>query len=291
MLQFMGGRMITADQEKWILEKAYVPEHIVSLMVIVSKGQPFLSDGFLFFVGDNWGILVGYPLNSEFSPEIFTTTFKDVTSRFPSRYWWVIAPSLPEEVFSSCGERQSDTYYKLSFDDFDVQGTLRRVAEKATSRLMVEVTRVMTPEHEGLITEFIERENPGSLIREFYHAMPDYVIRSETSLVLNARDFNGLLSAFYVLDFAANDFATYVVGCHSKERYVSHASDLLFFEMVNMAREYGKGYINLGLGVNPGIRRFKEKWGGKPSLSYEFCEYRSGIPNIPSMIDSLMSRL
>ena len=260
-------------------------------MVIVSKGQPFLSDGFLFFVGDNWGILVGYPLNSEFSPEIFTTTFKDVTSRFPSRYWWVIAPILPEELLSSCGERQSDTYYKLSFDDFDIKGNLRRVVEKATSRLMVEVTRVMTPEHEGLITEFIERENPGSLIRELYHAMPDYVIRSETSLVLNARDFNGLLSAFYVLDFAANDFATYVVGCHSKERYVSHASDLLFFEMVNMAREYGKGYINLGLGVNPGIRRFKEKWGGKPSLPYEFCEYRSGIPNIPSMIDSLMSRL
>jgi len=291
MLQFIGVHMITPDQEKWILEKAYVPEHIVSLMVIISKGQPFLSDGFLFFVGDNWGILVGYPLDSEFSSESFARVFTYATSGYPSRYWWVIAPSLPEELLSSCGERQSDNYYTLSFDDFDGKDTLRRVAEKATSRLMVEVTRSMTPEHEGLISEFIKRENSASLIREFYRAMPDYVLRSETSLVLNARDFNGLLSAFYVLDLAANDFATYVVGCHSKERYVSHASDLLFFEMVTMAREYGKGYINLGLGVNPGIRRFKEKWGGKPSLPYEFCEYRSAIPNIPSMIDSLISRL
>jgi hypothetical protein len=58
-----------------------------------------------------------------------------------------------------------------------------------------------------------------------------------------------------------------------------------------MAREYGKGYINLGLGVNPGIRRFKEKWGGKPSLPYEFCEYRSGIPGMRTMINSLLSRL
>lgn len=287
----MRDSMITTDQEKWILEKAYVPEHIVSLMEIISKGQPFLSDGYLFFVGNNWGILVGYPLDSEFSPKTFASIFRDIISRYPSRYWWVIAPTLPEELLSSCGERQSDTYYTLNFDDFDVKGNLRRVAEKASSRLMVEVTRAMTPEHEVLIAEFIERENPGSLIREFYHAMPDYVIHSETSLVLNARDFNGLLSAFYVLDFAANDFAVYVVGCHSKEHYAPHASDLLFFEMVNMAREYGKGYINLGLGVNPGIRRFKEKWGGKPSLLYEFCEYRSGIPNITSMIDSLMSRL
>jgi hypothetical protein len=287
----MRGKMITADEEKWILKKAYVPEHIVSLMVIISKGQPFLSNGYLFYVGDNWGILVGYPLDSEFSPKSFAGAFAYVTSGYPSRYWWIIAPSLPEELLSSCGERQSDAYYRLTFEDFEDKDRLRRVAERATSRLMVEVTRGMTPEHEDLISEFIEKENPGSLIREFYRAMPDYVLRSETSLVLNARDFNGLLSAFYVLDLAANDFATYVVGCHSKERYVSHASDLLFFEMVNMTREYGKEYINLGLGVNPGIRRFKEKWGGKPSLPYEFCEYRSGIPNITSTIDSLISRL
>ena len=291
MLQCIRNSMITDDQERWILKKAYVPEHIVSLMTIISKGQPFISDGYLYYVGDTWGILVGYPFDSEFSQENLMITFKDVTFRHQGLSWSIIAPRLSPELLSTCGEHQSDTYFTLTYKDFDSKETLRRVAEKATSRLMVEVTRAMTPEHEVLITEFIEREQPSSLIREFYHAMPDYVIRSETSLVLNARDFNGLLSAFYVLDFAANDFATYVVGCHSKERFVSHASDLLFFEMVNMAREYGKKYINLGLGVNPGIRRFKEKWGGKPSLPYEFCEYRSGIPNIPSMIDSLLSRL
>jgi len=65
-----------------------------------------------------------------------------------------------------------------------------------------------------------------------------------------------------------------VIGCHSKKNYVPHASDLLFFEMLTLAKEYGKNYINLGLGVNEGIRRFKEKWGGVPFLRYEFCEYR-----------------
>jgi hypothetical protein len=149
----------------------------------------------------------------------------------------------------------------------------------------------MTSEHATIIKEFIAREDPASLIREFYHAMPDYVLHSETVLVLNARDFNGFLSAFYVLDFAAHDFTTYVVGCHSKDRYLPHASDLLFFEMVNMARESGKGYVNLGLGVNPGIRRFKEKWGGKPTRPYEYCEYRSGILGVRTMIDSFLTRL
>lgn len=283
--------MITSDQAKWVLEKAYVPEHIVSLMTIISKGEAFLSGGYLYFVGDTWGILVGYPLDSEFSSENFMVIFKDVNLLHSNRSWSIIAPRLPPELLSSCEEHQSDVYYTLSYDDFDSKGSMRRVAEKATSRLMVEVTREMGPEHETFIKEFVEREKPDSLIEEFYHAMPDYVLHSATALVLNARDFNGVLSAFYVLDLGADNFATYVVGCHSKEHYVPHASDLLFFEMVNLARESGKAYVQLGLSVNAGIRRFKEKWGGKPTLTYEICRVRSSLPGVRTMIDSLLSRL
>jgi hypothetical protein len=39
-----------------------------------------------------------------------------------------------------------------------------------------------------------------------------------------------------------------------------------------MSSEHGKGYIHLGLGVNSGIRRFKEKWGARPTRSYKMCE-------------------
>jgi hypothetical protein len=35
-----------------------------------------------------------------------------------------------------------------------------------------------------------------------------------------------------------------------------------------------QAFLHLGLGVNAGIRRFKEKWGGAPTLAYEFCEWR-----------------
>jgi len=36
--------MITLEEERSILSKAYVPEHIVSLMTILSKGEPFLIE-------------------------------------------------------------------------------------------------------------------------------------------------------------------------------------------------------------------------------------------------------
>jgi hypothetical protein len=39
--------------------------------------------------------------------------------------------------------------------------------------------------------------------------------------------------------------------------------------MVDISHSKGKKAINLGLGINSGIRRFKEKWGGVPFLTSE----------------------
>ena len=57
--------------------------------------------------------------------------------------------------------------------------------------------------------------------------------------------------------------------------------------MVNIAQSSGKSAINLGLGINPGIRRFKAKWGGVPFLS---CE-TALISRAPSDLDSLAKKL
>ena len=54
--------MISPVEEAYVLARAYVPEHIVSLMALISKGDPFLIEDHLGLVKDNWLILVGYPL-------------------------------------------------------------------------------------------------------------------------------------------------------------------------------------------------------------------------------------
>ena len=113
--------------------------------------------------------------------------------------------------------------------------------------------------------------------------MPEYLANSKHSIVLNAWRKKDL-AAFYIIDLAAKNFSTYVVGCHSKNRYVPGASDVLFLEMIRISREYGKNYIHLGLGVNKGIQRFKQKWGGIPSRRYEMCEIVLGKPSILDMI-------
>jgi hypothetical protein len=283
--------MISPEDKAYILERAYVPEHILNLMVPISKGEPFLKEDHLVFVKDNWLILVGYPLEGNFSQERCERILEQAVETNRPEYLWFIGPETPPSLQGSCKERQTDQYYKFDLNQTKLKPSLQRVADKASKELIVERGHSISKEHEGLISELLKREKLPPRLRELYRAMPDYVAHSSTACVLNARDKNGKLCAFFVVELGAKNFSTYVLGSHSKKHYVSHASDFLFLEMIKLTREHGKNTINLGLGVNEGIRRFKEKWGGIPFLNYEFCERYYGYTRTVSLIKSLEGKL
>jgi hypothetical protein len=283
--------MLTQEEEAHVLSKAYVPEHILNLMVPISKGEPFLKEEHLVFVKDNWLILVGYPLEGNFSQEKCERILKQAVETFRPEYLWFIGPGTPPSLQGSCKERQTDQYYKFDLNQTKLKPSLQRVADKASKELIVERGHSISKEHEALILELLKREKLPPRLRELYRAMPDYVAHSSTACVLNARNKNGKLCAFFVVELGAKNFSTYVLGCHSKKRYVPHASDFIFLEMIKLTREYEKSTINLGLGVNEGIRRFKEKWGGIPFLDYEFCERFYGTTRTVSLIKALAEKL
>jgi hypothetical protein len=283
--------MITPDEAEHILRKAYVPEHLVNLMVPISKGDPFLMEDYLGFRKDNWVIVIGYPLDRDFSQERCEKILKQSLDVFRPQYLWFIGPEVPSFLAPSCTERQTDHYYKLDLEEARLKPALTRIADKASQDLTIEKGHSIAKEHRGLIAELLKRETLPPRIRELYGAMPNYVTYSPDACVLDARDKKGRLVAFYIVDLGTKHFSTYVLGTHSKKHYIAHASDLLFLEMVNLTREQGKTIINLGLGVNEGIRRFKEKWGGVPFLKYEFCECTYGATRTVSLIKSIEGKL
>ncbi len=285
--------MLSRDEELYILRKAYLPEHIVSLMALVSKGEPYLADDYLYFARDNWAIFVGYPLEETFSLARCEAAAQRVVDALGPEYLWFIGPQVPPAWSGSCEERQSDWYYEIDLAELSPRPSLLRQAEKAAMELRMDAASVFTREHDALVAEFLrgEKELP-PMVRELYRAMPDYVAASPTATVLGAYDKRDRLAALFVVDLAAQAFAAYVLGCYSRKHYVAHASDLLFREMIELAKREQKSYINLGLGVNPGIKRFKEKWGGVPFLAYEFCERRYGRSKVnPKSIDTLLRLL
>ena len=283
--------MITPKDEEYILAQAYVPEHIVSLMALLSKGDPFLIEDHLIFAKENWLIFVGYPLDEDFSLERSEKIIQHVSEIFRPEILWFIGPEIPASLLNCSTERETDQYYRLDLEKVKVKASLKREVHKASQELTIERGRSISREHEALISELLKREKLPPRVRELYRAMPDYIGHSSTAYVLNAREKNGRLCAFYAVDLAAEGFTTYVLGTYSKKNYVPHASDLLFLEMIELTREHGKDIINLGLGVNEGIRRFKQKWGGIPFLNYEFCEHRRGSSKIASVIRILEGKL
>jgi hypothetical protein len=283
--------MLTPEEEAHVLSKAYVPEHIVNLMVPISKGEPILKEDHLGFVKDNWLIFVGYPLDGSFSLERCERILKQAVETFRPEYLWFIGPEIPASLLDACKERETDQYYRLDLDQTKLKPSLQRMAEKAFKEITVERCHSISKEHEALIDELLKREKLPPRVRELYRAMPDYVTHSSSACVLNARNKKGKLCAFFIVELGAKNFSTYVLGSHSKKHYVPHASDLLFLEMIKLTLEHGKNTINLGLGVNEGIRRFKEKWGGIPFLDYEFCERFYGTTRPVSLIKALAEKL
>jgi len=164
---------------------------------------------------------------------------------------------------------------------------VKRNLKKAGRLLTVERAVHMGDAHHQLMQEFIERVSPPWRLKELFFKMPQYVASARHAFVLNAWDSKQTLAAYYVVDFAARNFANYIIGCYSKLNYVLGASDLLLFELIKMSAEYDKGYIHLGLGVNSGIRRFKEKWGARPTLSYEMCELVQKKPLILEVVRAI----
>jgi hypothetical protein len=264
--------MLTPEQETYILTHAYVPEHIFVLMTSLSGGEPFLIDDYFCCCKDDWVIFIGYPLDHEFVFDEFEAVLEKVKKKFRAGRISIIAPELSRGLDARCREKDSDTYYTLDSRPPALRRAVKRNLKKAGRLLTVERAVHMGDAHHELMQEFVERVSPPLRVKELFFKMPQYVASARHAFVLNAWSLKENLAAFYVVDFAAKDFANYIIGCYSKNNYVSGASDLLLSELIKMSSEQGKGYIHLGLGVSSGIRRFKEKWGARPTRRYEMCE-------------------
>lgn len=281
--------MITEAEERYILDRAYIPEHVVGLMTRVSDSEPLLMEDYFCLRRGEWMIVVGYPLEKKFDIETFAAFLKKIKKTLKPQRLSLMAPELPPSLVQSSEECEQDTYYTRDIRNTPIGRGLKRLVTKAREHLTVERSFVFTEAHGHLTREFMERVDMHPRIRRLFLRMPHYVGPATHSMILNAWDKDKNLAAFYIVDLAPKDFSTYVIGCHSKRTYTAGASDLLVAEMIALSLEQGKEYMHLGLGVNSGIRQFKKKWGGIPAMRYEMCEL---VLKKPSLLDAIraMSR-
>ena len=251
-----------------------VPEHSMAFMKAMSGGEALIREDFLFLTGQDWLIAVGYPLQGEYDPQVFSRVLDAVIAETKAADCWAIASELPPSLTPFCTE--TDVFYVLPSDS-PVPPKLRNPVRKAAAALRIDETRNFTAAHRRLWAEFLRRRELKPQVRElfartaFVLAAPDTDIR-----LLNAWDKEDNLAACLVMDYAPETFSAYIIGAHSRAAYTPHAGDALFAAMLENARAEGKEYVHLGLGVNDGIRRFKEKWGGVKALPYQAASWQPG---------------
>ncbi len=262
--------MLSHDEIGKILKKASVPEHSAEFMRAMSGGELFLIDQYLFIAAQDWLLAIGYPLESEYTPNSFDEALKAAVAQTEARDCWAVCPDLPSRLKPH--GRGRDFYYILTADS-PVPPRLNRLAERASSTLAIEFGSEFTPAHRRLWAEFTARKPLPPNVRELFARTEDVLSKVNGLSLLNAWDPDGNLAASLLLDQAPARFTTYLLGAHSRVNYTPYASDLLFREMISTAKNSGKEFIHLGLGVNDGIRRFKTKWGGVPGPAYESAEW------------------
>jgi hypothetical protein len=279
--------MLTSEEKAYILSNAYIPEHLVGLMTHLCGGEPFLIEDYFCCIKKDWTILVGYPLKKKFILDEFEGVIENIKNQFRPRYFSLIASHLPHSVTAAGQEWGQDFYYTLNPRKPIMRSSVKRNLKKAGQHLTLERCSEMTDAHHELMQEFIASALPPDRVKALLFKMTDFVGNAESAFVLNTRDAKNKLAAFYVVDLEADLFSNYIIGCYSKKNYSPGASDLLLYELIQISLEFQKRYIHLGLGVNDGIRRFKEKWGGKPTRSYQMCELVLQKPSVWDVIKAL----
>jgi hypothetical protein len=255
--------MLSNQDLSHIYRHAYIPEHLPDYVEAISNAKPHLIEDHLCFIRNNHLVFIGYSLSGDNRDS--ARAYAAACYEFQPSTAAIISPQL-WEIAESFEQQPTDSYYRLDLPPGARSAGVAYMVRRAEKDLVVDSGK-FGKEHKKLIKGFLSGHDLSASQQYIFKHIHHYLKRNTTGRLLEARK-NGLLAAFTIVDLGSADFAFYLFNFRSNKVHVPGASDLLFREMVNLAQSESKKSINLGLGINTGIRRFKEKWGGVPFLPY-----------------------
>jgi hypothetical protein len=279
--------MITTAQEDYIGQYAYVPEHILQYVTPISQTEPYLFGDFLVYAKKGHFILVGYPLKETFEEKRLGRALEDAVQCLKPVSVALIAPAIPPSLQQGSSP-STDYYFRLDLSTLSISQKSRNMLRRAGRELSVGKNPHFDQEHKKIVEEFLKSHAADEATRFIFQRIDAYLDSSKTASIFEARTGDGDLVAFDIAEFMPRDYAVYMFNFRSETRHVPGASDLLLSAVMQQAITEGKKYINLGLGINPGVSFFKEKWGGAVFLPHVFCLYH---PPRKGLMEMLLRRL
>jgi hypothetical protein len=279
--------MITAVQEEYIEARAYLPEHVPAYVTAISQTEAFLFGDFLAYAKKGHLILIGYPLGEGFDEKRMEEALGEAVKRLNPESVSLMAPSIPASL-AGADHPPSDHYYRLDLSSVPIAQKLRNMLKRAGRELELGENTDFDEEHKAMVEAFLKSHAVDEATRFIFQRIDRYLASSKTASIFDARTGNGELVAFDIADFKPRDYALYMFNFSSQAPYVPGASDMLLSRLIERAITAGKKYLNLGLGINPGVAFFKEKWGGVAFLPHCFCLYH---PTRRGLLEMILRRL
>lgn len=277
--------MLSEDEKQYVNENAYIPEHLPDYFVPFSGMEPFLEGTYLYYRSEDVISFIGYPLDAvvpaaeNHAPDSgLDSVLEAVIAGGRPKTLSIVAPRMPaiDEYEPDAETGEQDAYSLLDLQTVNPASKARNMVRRAARELSVVEGKAFTAEHRDVLEGFLRRKQFPDMVADFYRRLPNYLAHSPGARTLEARHRkSGQLAGFVVAELGGGDFSFYLFNITRDDgKSVPGTSDLLVGEMTDLAGHAGKRYINMGLGVNEGVRWFKRKWGAADFLNYAFLSYQ-----------------
>lgn len=291
---------------------AWVPEQLVHYVAAVSGRRACLCGDYAAYTMDGHATLVAYPWAADATVISGATGLSDASglsgasdalealaqaeaprlaealeslAAMGCARVTVLAPfalpaSLPGAVPGAIVSAR-DSYWQIALPGTRPGQKLRNLLKRAAQEVTVRQEAFGTG-HQALVARYLaERDLPPGT-RAIFSALPAYAgLAGQAGVNLglySARRSDGSLAGFAVGDFSGLHSAFYMFAFRARNAPPGTA-DLLLKHILLRAKVMGHRRLNLGLGVNPGIAFFKQKWGATPLLPYVESQWTRQSPS------------
>ncbi len=251
--------------------KAYTPDQLLPYVQAVSSVQSHLFGEFIIHTQHDHAIIIGYNLNDMQQNTGLETCIKHIMDLDTITHITVLAPSRPP-IAPENAISHNDAYYFIRLP-FNIQKNqnIRHMTSKALQNIYITQeygAKAWTGAHQELMLSYIRRENIRKEMGIIFQNLGLYCKKVPNMRIFSAFEKNtNALVAFSMADFTSLHTAFYMFSMRIQNAPAG-SSEALLTSLLQCAHAKGYTMCNLGLGINKGIRFFKEKWGAEPLLPF-----------------------
>jgi hypothetical protein len=259
--------MIGPDQLARVSAEAVVPEQVVSYVRAVAGSRPRMIGACVGYESDETLVLVGYPLHNPQDTGAMADAVNQALETPGLNRLTVLGPARPPQAPAGI-QALEDAYFALPVPAPPPNQKLRNILRRAGRELRLDRGRHLGDDHLALVQCYLNDRRLAPGTRHIFRQLARYIEASDRSMIVSARFADGRLAAFTVGEFASFTTGFFMFCFRNSGLAPPGSADLALSGLLEAAHECGQTRMNLGLGINPGIRFFKRKWGADLFLPY-----------------------